>query len=90
MPVVVGVILAVQDATVALPASVHEPLSLKRTIPVGLFAAPAPVSVTVVSQRLSCPIKTDAGEHDTLDEVGRPVTVSVAAAAPESCVASPP
>jgi hypothetical protein len=74
---------------VPFPATAHDPpepkvpceSELKPTVPVGVTAAPAPVSVTVAVQVLAWPTVTDPGEHDTDVDVLRlagAVTVRVA------------
>jgi hypothetical protein len=57
-------------------------LVVKLTEPVGVIVVPAgEVSVTVAAHVVDWPADTEGGEHDTLVEVVRGLTVTVKAAA---------
>jgi hypothetical protein len=50
------------------------------TVPVGVVTIPAEVSETVAVQVVDCPVVTVLGEHVTLVDVVRGLTVTLAAA----------
>lgn len=80
VPAAVGVIFAEHVADAPVPDSVHEPLGVNVTVPVGVIAVPAAVSVTVAVHVVACPITTVVGAHETLVVVVLRLTVTVAAA----------
>ena len=79
-----------------MPASVHVglenepwPPADQLTVPVGVIAVPAPVSVTVAVHVAGAPTTTEPS-HCTDVEVGRSVAVTVVDDAPSRCEGSPP
>jgi hypothetical protein len=72
-------------ARVQLAAGVKVPVELvvKLTLPVGVITVPTEVSVTVAVQLVPWFTTTVEGEHATLIEVVRGLTVTVKAAAVE-------
>ena len=66
------------------------PLLVKVTVPVGVVAVPAAVSVTVAVQLVPWLTATDAGVQLTVVLVLRAVTVTLALPLLVACVLSPP
>ncbi len=66
-------------ARVQLVAGVNVPVEfvVKLTLPVGVMTVPGEVSLTVAVQLVAWLTTTEAGEHPTLVEVIRGVTVTV-------------
>ena len=81
MPTAVGVMLTEQLAllVVGIP-SVHVPLGVKVTVPVGAVAPVVDVSDTVAVQLVGVLSRTLAGAHDTVVVVDLIVDVTVNAA----------
>jgi hypothetical protein len=73
----VGVTLTEHVADVPVPESVHVPPGVKVTIPVGVDAVPAAVSVTVAVHIVAWLIATVVGVHATVVVVVRRLTVTV-------------
>jgi len=61
--------LTEQVADAPVPASVHVPPGVNVTVPVGVVAPDADVSVTVAVHDVACPMKTVDGVHDTVVDV---------------------
>ena len=70
VPVAAGVILTEHVAEAVVPASVHVPLGVNVTVPVGVVAPDVDVSVTVAVQDVACPTNTVDGLHATVVVVG--------------------
>ena len=77
MPETVGVVLTEQVAEAPVPDSVHVPPGVNVTVPLGVDAVPAAVSVTVAVQVVACPITTVLGVHATVVDVVLRLTVTV-------------
>jgi len=60
-----------------VPANVQVPPGVNVTVPVGVDAVPAAVSVTVAVHDVACPITTVLGVHATVVVVVRRLTVTV-------------
>ena len=65
-----GVTLAEQEAVAPDPLSEHDALGVKDTIPVGVVAPVAEVSLTVAVHDVDSPINTVDGVQDTVALVG--------------------
>ena len=65
-----GVMLTEQVADAVVPASVHVPPGVKVTVPVGVVAPVAEISVTVAVQLVAWLTKTVEGVHATVVVVG--------------------
>ena len=61
-----------------MPANVHVPPGVKVTVPVGVIAVPADVSLTVAVHVEACPMKTVDGEQTTDVVVDRRPTATLA------------
>ena len=70
MPAAVGVRLTEHVADAPVPANVQVPPDGNVTVPVGVDAIPAAVSVTVAVHDVACPTNTVVGVHATLVVVG--------------------
>jgi len=77
VPETVGVVLTEQVAAAPVPANVHVPPGVNVTVPVGVDAVPAAVSVTLAVHDVACPITTVLGVHATVVVVVRRLTVTV-------------
>lgn len=66
-----------QVADAPVPDSVHDPLGVNVTVPVGVDAVPDAVSVTVAVQLVAWPIATVDGVQATVVVVVRRLTVTV-------------
>src|SRR5437867_7102093 len=73
-----GVIVTEQLDDAPVPANVHVPLGLNVTVPVGVLAVPAALSVTVAVHVEACPMKTVDGEQTTDVVVDRRPTATLA------------
>jgi len=73
-----------------VPANVHVPPGVKVTVPVGVEAVPAAVSVTVAVQLVAWLITTVEGVHPTAVVVVLRLTVTVAVPVLVPWFASPP
>lgn len=51
------------DSVHGLPVKLPEPLLIKLTVPVGVIAAPASMSLTAAVQLVAWPASTRCGEH---------------------------
>jgi hypothetical protein len=65
VPAVAGVMLAEQEAVAPVPVRVHEAGGVNVTVPVGVLALVATVSVTVAVHEVACPMSTVEGVHVT-------------------------
>jgi len=61
-----------------VPANVHVPPGVKVTVPVGVIAVPADVSLTVAVHEVAWPMNTVDGVQTTDVDVVLTVTVTVA------------
>ncbi len=61
-----------------MPANVHVPPGVKVTVPVGVIAVPADVSLTVAVHEVAWPMNTVDGVQTTDVDVVLTVTVTVA------------
>jgi hypothetical protein len=90
VPAADGVTLTEHVAEVPVPASVHVPPGVKVTVPDGVIAVPADVSVTVAVQLVAWLMTTVEGVQTTDVVVDRRVTVTLVAPVFPTWFASPP
>ncbi len=78
MPETVGVVLTEHVAIAPVPDSVHVPPGVNVTVPLGVEAVPAAVSVTVAVHVVAWPITTVDGLQATVVVVVLRFTLTVA------------
>ena len=75
--------LTVHVADAPVPASVHDPLGVKSTVPTGVVVVPVSVSVTVTVQLKGVPTVPDAGQETVVLVVRRTTPMVVKSVLPE-------